>query len=104
MIVNAETGRVMEVVNSVTSDGGLIQASVADGDINQLWTITRTRNGYYHLYNANSGRTAEVAGQSLDNGADVRQWGTADNAGQQWYVEIAGDARSTCVTPTATNS
>jgi hypothetical protein len=90
-IVNAETGRLMEVVNGVTSDGGLIQASVADGDINQLWNITRTRNGYYHLYNANSGRTAEVAGQSLDNGADVRQWGTADNAGQQWYVKTAGD-------------
>jgi hypothetical protein len=54
-----------------------------------MWNIVRTRNGYYHLYNANSGRTAEVENFSLSNGADVRQWGTADNQPQQWYIEEA---------------
>lgn len=89
-IVNAQDGSLMEVVGGNPSDGGLICSASDDGGLNQLWEITRTRNGYYHLFNAATGRTAEVAGLSLNNGADVRQWGTADNAGQQWFVEEAG--------------
>ena len=90
-IVNVNDGSVMEVVNGGSSNGALIESANDDGGLNQMWRITRTRNGYYHLYNAASGLTAEVAGLSLNNGADVRQWGTADNAGQQWYIEQAGD-------------
>ena len=90
-IVNAQDGSVMEVASGGPADGALIRSATDTGALNQLWQITRTRNGYYHLYNANSGRTAEVANLSLADGADVRQWGTADNAGQQWYVEATGN-------------
>ncbi|QDU57354.1 Ricin-type beta-trefoil lectin domain protein [Aeoliella mucimassa] len=90
-IVNALDGSVMEVVDGGTNDGAQIRSASDDGGLNQLWRITRTRNGYYHLYNANSGRTAEVAGRSLGNGGDVIQWGTADHSGQQWYVDEAGN-------------
>lgn len=90
-IVSVQDGSVMEVFGSGTGDGAQIRSAADDGDLNQLWRITQTRNGYIHLYNANSGRTAEIAGFSLGNGTDVRQWGTADNQLQQWYVEQAGD-------------
>lgn len=90
-IVSTETGEVMEVFGGGTGNGAPIRTATDNGGLNQLWQITRTRNGYYHLHNAYSGRTAEVANLSLTNGADVRQWGTADNAGQQWYVDEAGN-------------
>lgn len=89
-IVNA-SGQVMEVANNRTDNGATIRLAADSGELNQQWNITRTRNGYYHLYNANSGLTAEVAGGSLNNGASVRQWGTADNSNQQWYIEDAGN-------------
>jgi hypothetical protein len=90
-IVNRQTGLVLEVANGGTGDGATIRGAIDSSGLNQKWNIERTRNGYYHLYNANSDRTAEVAGSSLDNGASVRQWGTADNQTQQWYIEETGD-------------
>lgn len=91
-IVSKQTGQVMEVVGAGLGNGALIGRAADDGGLNQLWEITRTRNGYYHLFNANSGLTAEIAGGggSLNNGQDVRQWGTADNQFQQWYIDQAG--------------
>lgn len=90
-IVNRQTGLVLEVANGSLGDGPAIRGAVDDDALQQKWNIERTRNGYYHLYNANSNRTAEVAGGSLDNGAGLRQWGTADNQNQQWYIEETGD-------------
>lgn len=92
-IVNVQDGSVMEVFGGGTGDGAPIRSAADDGGLNQLWQITRTRNGYYHLFNANSGRTAEIDNFSLSNGADVRQWGTADHGGQQWYIDEAGGGR-----------
>ena len=90
-IVNRQTGLVLEVANGGTDDGAVIRGASDINALNQKWNIERTRNGYYHLYNANSGRTAETPGGSLANGASVRQWGTADNQNQQWYIEETGD-------------
>ena len=39
-------------------DGALIRSATDASGLNQMWNIVRTRNGYYHLFNANSGRTA----------------------------------------------
>ncbi len=89
-IVNVLTNQVMEVSGGGTGDGALIRSAADVGATSQMWNIVRTRNGYYHLFNANSGRTAEVANGSLNNGANVRQWGTADNNIQQWYIDDAG--------------
>ena len=90
-IVNSLTGQVMEVAGGGTSNGTSIRSAADSGSLNQLWSIVRTRNGYYQLFNANSGLTAEIANGSLDDGASVQQYGTADNQTQQWYVEHAGD-------------
>lgn len=92
-IVNVGDNTVMAVVGQNTLDDGAQIRSALDGDqLTKMWRITRTRNGYYHLYNANSGKTAEVAGgASLNDGHDVRQWGMADNQLAQWYVEEAAN-------------
>lgn len=90
-IVSALDGTVMEVAGGGAGNGAVIRSAADGGGLHQLWNIVRTRNGYVHLVNANSGLTAEVAGGggALGNGQDVRQWGTADNQFQQWYVEQA---------------
>lgn len=90
-IVNELTNQAMEVVNGSTAETAMIRSGRQTDALHQLWNIERTRNGYYHLYNANSGLTAEVANSSLQDGASVRQYGTADNWTQQWYIEETGD-------------
>lgn len=89
-IVNELDGTVMEVAGGGLNDGANIRSAADTGGLNQLWQITRTRNGYYHLVNANSGKAAEIAGLSLSTGANVQQWGTPDAWGKQWYIESAG--------------
>ena len=88
-IVNADTGQVMEIAG--LGDGATIRAATDDGGLDQLWQITRTRNGYYHLENANSGKVAEIDNFSLNNGGNVQQWGTVENFGRQWYIDEVGD-------------
>ena len=51
----------------------------------------RELDGYYQLIAAHSGKTAEIANWSLDDGANAQQWGEGDNILQHWFVEDAGD-------------
>jgi autotransporter-associated beta strand protein len=90
-IVNVQTGQVIQVSGSATGDGALINSATDNGGLNQLWNISRTRNGYYELFNANSGRTIGVNGASLASGANLLQYGHADTEDQQWYLQNAGN-------------
>jgi autotransporter-associated beta strand protein len=91
-IVNVQTGQVLQVSGSATGDGALINSAADNGGaLNQLWNISRTRNGYYELFNANSGRTIGVNGASLASGATLLQYGHADTEDQQWYLQSAGN-------------
>ena len=88
-IVNVQDGSVMESTGS--SNGATIRSATDDGGVNQLWRITRTRDGYYHFYNANSGLAMETQNASLNDGANIQQWGTVDGSHKQWYIEQAGN-------------
>ena len=57
----------------------------------QRWNIVRDKDGYYALFNANSGLTADVYNGSLSNDGSVDQWGTADNLIQHWYIDSANN-------------
>jgi autotransporter-associated beta strand protein len=91
VIQSAQSGLVLGVIGSGTSDGTGVNSQTSNGGLNQMWNITRTPNGFLELFNANSGRTLDVAGASLSNGAHVDQYGTADNEAQQWYAQSAGN-------------
>ena len=89
-IVNKLTGQVLQVSGGTTSNGGVVNSANDTGALFQRWNVTRFKDGYYGLYNANSGLTADVVGGSITSGAKLDQFGMADNLIQQWYIDPAG--------------
>ena len=81
----------LQVAGGSTANGALINSAADTGALYQRWNIVRDKDGYYALFNANSGMTADVYNWSLSNGGSVDQWGTADNLTQHWYIESAGN-------------
>ncbi len=45
----------------------------------------------YLLKNVGSGKCLDVAGGSLDNGANVHQWDCHNTANQRWKIQVEGD-------------
>ena len=90
-IVNRQTGQVLQVAGASTSNGALVNSATDTGALNQRWNITRNKNGYYALNNANSGLTLDVFNGSLADGGSADQWGNADNLIQQWYIDPANN-------------
>ena len=100
-IVNRATGELLDVFGASSEDGGNIALWPDNGGLNQLWDIRqqyKTYNGFFkvddYLYfeNVNSGRMAEVANFSLNDGANVQQYGlTPTEVSRHWYIKQAGD-------------
>jgi len=91
-IVNRASGEVLEV--DQTSDGddasgngqNIRTATDSDAD-NQKWDITRDRSGYYHIINADSGKSMDDYAWSLDNGGSVKQWDNYGSLNQSWWIK-----------------
>jgi len=90
-IVNRQTGEVMEVLNGGTANGDNVRCAANLGYIRQKWDISRTRDGFFGLYNAKSGMPADLNAFSLSNGANIQQWSFTGNLNQYWFIESAGN-------------
>src|SRR6202044_875638 len=90
-IQNVQTGQVLTVAGNSTSDGAAVDAAVNSGALSQLWNITRTQDGYFELFNANSDLTVGINGASTSSGASVVQYGTAGTQDEQWYLNPAAN-------------
>jgi len=97
ILVNKNSGLVLEVADSNVDDGANIQQGYLTGEQNQLWDVTplAPRNGgdysYFSVTAAHSGKAIDVFNWSLDDGGDVRQWTYGNGGNQHWYLEYAGD-------------
>jgi chitodextrinase len=58
---------------------------------NQQFKFIHVADGYYQLQAMNSGKCADVAGLSLDNGAKIQQWDCSSAANQLWKFESQAD-------------
>jgi autotransporter-associated beta strand protein len=90
-IVNRQTGHALQVSGGSTSNGGLVNSATYTGALYQQWDITRNKDGYYAVSNANSRLTLDVFNWSTADGGNIDQWGHADNLTQQWYIQPAGN-------------
>lgn len=100
-IINRASGGVLDLFGANPNDGGNVQLWEDNGGLNQLWDIRQqhnTYNGFFrvddYLYisNASSGRLAEVTNFSLDDGANVQQFGLEPElVNRHWYIEPTGD-------------
>lgn len=101
VLVNRNSGKVMEVANAATSDGASIRQGTPTGATHQQWDITPLdpRSGgdysYFKITAVHSGKAPDVFNFSLSNGGNVAQWILGENGvggdNQHWYLEYAGD-------------
>ncbi len=97
VLVNRNSGMVLEVADGALEDGANIQQGDPAGAAHQRWEVAPLdpRTGqdfsYFRLAAAHSGKVPDVLDFSLDDGAAVIQWPDVGNLNQHWYLEYAGD-------------
>jgi hypothetical protein len=97
ILVNRNSGKVMEVAGGSTNAGALLQQNTNTGQTYQQWNVTPVDTSvqgdisYFLLTVVHSGKLADVLNWSLDNGGAIDAWNSTKSALQQWYLEYAGD-------------
>jgi hypothetical protein len=97
VLVNRNSGKVMEVMGGSTTAGANVQQGSNTGATYQQWNVTPVDSrvggdfSYFTFTAIHSGKAADVLNWSLDNGGNIDAWDDNKNSVQQWYFEYAGD-------------
>jgi hypothetical protein len=97
VLVNRNSGKVMEVSGGSTVDGANVRQYTNSGATHQQWNVTPVDSrigddfSYYTFTAVHSGKAADVYNWSLDNGGKIDAWDDNKNSIQQWYLEYAED-------------
>ena len=84
VIVNHNSGKVMEVANASLANGAAVDQNSYNSGSNQWRTITPIGGGYYTFVNANSGQYSDMLNFSTANGGLVEQYPGGGNFAEQW--------------------
>ena len=97
IVVNRNSGLVLEVPGGSRSNGTQLDQAVYTGASYQQWDIYQLAStfggdySYYALVAAHDGTTANLNAYSYDNGGSIIQWGTGADVNEHWYFEYAGN-------------
>ena len=96
IVVNHNSGKVMEVAGASASDGANIDQSTYTGGLNQQWDIIPYSSGggdvsFYDMTAAHSGKAADVNAFSYADGANVQQWTNYPGLNQQWFFQYVSN-------------
>ena len=97
ILVNRNSGKVMEVVNGSSADGADIRQRSYTGGAGQQWDVVPhdSRHGgdysYFTIKAAHSGKAADLLNWSFDDGGDIVQWPAGGGENQSWFLEYAGN-------------
>lgn len=96
-IINKNSGKALEVLSGLTTDGvNIIQRTYSKKNYQQwdVYPVDSTTSGdfsYFLFTVSHTGKAMDVNNFSLDDGGNVQQWTSNGNTNQQWYLEYAGD-------------
>ncbi|WP_245642283.1 family 43 glycosylhydrolase [Nonomuraea candida] len=85
LLVNRNSGKVLEVFNRGTADGAIDQWARHDNAWQQ-WQFVDSGGGYYRLRSVHSGKVLDIATASTADGADVVLWTDRNATNQQFRV------------------
>ncbi|MEK4239706.1 hypothetical protein BSK65_19465 [Paenibacillus odorifer] len=91
-IRNVESGDLLEVSESSTSDGANVIQWPDNGGWNQQWRIIPTnqdRGDSSYIINRGSGKYLDMSGQSTSDGGQAVQWDFNGGANQRWFIPPA---------------
>ncbi|MBI4941834.1 MAG: RICIN domain-containing protein, partial [Actinobacteria bacterium] len=86
VVVNANSGKALDVWNRSTADGGEIRQYTRTDAANQQWQFVSSGGGYYRLKSRHSGKVLDVVGASTADGARVQQYTDYNVNNQQWSL------------------
>ncbi|MEU4770388.1 RICIN domain-containing protein, partial [Actinosynnema sp. NPDC023794] len=86
------SGKVADVYNASTADGGNVVQWAANGQANQRWRVRDVGGGQHEVVNVGSGKCLDVYGGTSATGDGVRvvQWACNSGTNQRWRFEDAG--------------
>lgn len=86
------SGKLADVYNSSTADGGNVVQWTANGQANQRWRVRDVGGGQNEVVNVGSGKCLDVYGgaSATADGARVVQWSCNGGPNQHWRIEDAG--------------
>lgn len=91
VILAKHSGKALDVKESSTANGGIIQQWNYAGGANQQFIINDVGGGYYNLVNVNSGKCIDVKDASTANYAGIQQWDYAGGTNQQFSIISTGN-------------
>lgn len=97
IVVNRNSGKVMEVAGKSTTSGANIQQGTNSGETYQLWNVTPVDSriggdfSYFTFTAVNSSKSLDILNWSLSNGGNIVLWDDAKGTNQQWYLDYADD-------------
>jgi hypothetical protein len=97
VVVNRNSGKVMEVAAGSTTAGANVRQITNTGANYHQWNVTPVglRIGgdfsYFTFTAVHSGKSLDIFNWSLDNGGNIVSWDDVKGANQQWYLEYAED-------------
>jgi hypothetical protein len=97
ILVNRNSGKVLEVAGGSTADGANVQQGSYSGATYQQWDVTPVNSrvggdfSYFAITSVATGKVLDDFNWSLDNGANIAMYGNGFAANQQRYLEYVGD-------------
>src|SRR5438045_2588612 len=97
MLVNRNSGNVMQVAYGSTNAGANLQQGANTGATYQQWNVTPVDSrvggdfSYFTFAAVHSGKVPDVLNFSLDNGTTIIVWDDLKSVNQQWYLEYIED-------------
>jgi hypothetical protein len=106
VIVNHQTGWVVDVLGNSTMAGGAVDQWPANGGANQRWIFTPAAGGGFVLRSANSNLALDVTGGSADqatpSGAASQTWTLAAAASSAGFFTLTSGAGGLLGSPSST--
>lgn len=87
---NVNSGKVMEIKNNSTADGGIVDQYTSNGGNNQKWSLNYDGAGYFVIKNVNSGKALDVPSSSTADGVGLIQYTPNGGSNQKWRLEDKG--------------
>ncbi|MBT0994907.1 RICIN domain-containing protein [Cellulomonas sp. DKR-3] len=86
VLVNRQSGKVLDVRDTSTADGAVIQQWPRNDGPWQQWKFLDSGSGYYRLQARHSGKVLDVWGWSTADGGELRQFTDLNGANQQFKL------------------
>lgn len=89
-LVNANSGKTLDMTNCSASDGGIVDQYSWLANNCQQWQLTNTSDGWIKLTNRNSGKVLDVMNCGTSENTAIDQWSALGNACQDWRLQPVG--------------